>query len=193
MPALSFKKNSSGPEININLVPQDPFFESILGKTLRWALSIGRYIVIFTELLVILSFVARFTLDRQLTNLNDAIHQKEVVINSYGDLEENVRLTQAKIDQYQQIKQQSNPVEIFPELTRLTPTSIRLDSLTIRSDKITLSGEALTQTALNILINNFQLSSKLSNLNVSKIEAGDQNSRGLSFVITANTNTNQTR
>ena len=187
MSLLPFAKNKHRTQININLIPKDPFFETILGKTLRWSLSVGRYIVIFTELMVILSFVARFTLDRQLTNLNESIHQKQVAIGSYGDLEQKVRIVQAKTDQFQQIEQQTNITDIFPELTRITPTSVQLDELTIKPDKITLSGQTLSQESLNTLITNFQLSGKFFNITVDKIEAGDSKNPGFNFLISADT------
>ncbi|MBU0576166.1 PilN domain-containing protein [Patescibacteria group bacterium] len=187
MSFLPFFKNQHHAEININLIPKDPFFETIIGKTLRWALSVGRYIVIFTELMVILSFVSRFTLDRQLTNLNDGIHQKEMVIKSYGDLEEKVRLVQTKTDQYQQIEQQANISDIFPALTKITPKSIELSELTIKPTKIAMSGRALSQQSLNILINNFQLSSNFFNVSIDRIEAGDAQKPGFSFLISAQT------
>lgn len=187
MSFLPFLNDQHQTKININLVPSDPFFDTILGKSLRWALSVGRYIVIFTELMVILSFVARFSLDRQLTNLNDAINQKEVIIKSYGDLEENVRVIQAKTDQYQQIEQQTNIVEVFPALTKITPQNIELDELTIKTNKVSMSGRALSQDSLNVLINNFQLSNSFLNISVEHIEAGDSQKPGFSFLINANT------
>jgi len=187
MSLLPFSKSKHTTKININLVPKDPFFNTILGKTLRWALSVGRYIVIFTELMVILSFVARFTLDRQLTNLNDSIHQKQVTIESYGDLEEKVRLIQAKSDQYQQIEQQTNIIDIFPALTRVAPNDIRLDELTIKPTRVSMSGRSLTQESLNILITNFQLSSNFFNITVDRIEAGDSQEPGFNFLISADT------
>ena len=187
MSLLPFSKSKRTTKIDINLVPRDPFFDTILGKTLRWALSVGRYIVIFTELMVILSFVARFTLDRQLTNLNDSIHQKEVTIKSYGDLEEKVRLIQAKSDQYQQIEQQTNIIDIFPELTKVAPRDIQLDELTIKPTKISMSGKSLSQESLNLLITNFQLSTSFFNITVDRIEAGDTQDPGLNFLISADT------
>ncbi len=187
MSLLPFSKNRHTTKININLVPKDPFFNTVLGKTLRWALSVGRYIVIFTELIVILSFVARFTLDRQLTNLNDSIHQKQVNIESYGDLEEKVRLIQAKSDQYQQIEQHANIIDIFPALTKITPKDIQLDELTIKPTKISMSGRSLSQESLNILINNFQLSASFFNIAVDRIEAGDDQDPGFNFLISADT------
>lgn len=187
MPVLPFLKKDPF-QININLVPEDPFFETVLGKALRWALSVGRYLVIFTELVVILSFVARFTLDRQLTNLNDSIHQKTTVIESYADLEQQVRLIQHKTDQYKQIDQQTNIVEVFPALTQIMPNGIQLNSLTIRPGNIIISGQALSQTALNILINNFQLSTDFHRVSVDKIEASEVRQIGFEFLINAQTN-----
>ncbi len=187
MPLLPFFKNHRTTRININLVPKDPFFETILGKTLRWSLSVGRYIVIFTELMVILSFVARFSLDRQLTNLNDSIHQKQVTIESYGELEAKVRLIQAKSDQYQQIEQQVNIADIFPALTKITPRNILLDELTIKPTKVSMTGKSLSQQSLNILINNFQISPQFSNITIGSIGAGNNQEPGFSFLITADT------
>src|SRR5690554_2981690 len=89
--------------ITINLLPKDPFFETVVGKTLKWALSAGRYIVIFTELIVILSFLARFTLDRQLTDVNSDIANNETIVASYGELEENFRRAQERTTQIKQI------------------------------------------------------------------------------------------
>jgi len=169
---------------DINLVPQDPFFASPIGRVLKWALSIGRYIVIFTELIVILSFLTRFSLDRQVTDLNDAINQKKNIILSYGDLESNVRRVQAQTEQYSQIKQQGNIADIFPELTRITPRNITYDELLIRSDKITISGTTLDQLALNNLISNLQLSEKFSSVFVEQIEYSDQGQdQGFNFKV----------
>jgi hypothetical protein len=87
--------------ININLIPRDPFFDTAMGRTLQWAISIGRYIVIFTQIVVILSFAARFTLDFQLTNINKSITQNYSTIESFGDLEKDFRLAQAQIGEYE--------------------------------------------------------------------------------------------
>lgn len=172
-------------EISINLIPKDPFFETAVGKLLKWALSIGRYIVIFTELVVIMSFVTRFSLDRQVTDLNDAINQKQVVIQSYGDLESTIRATQKKIEQYQQVSQQTNIAEIFPKLNNITPKDIKLTELNISATTISLQGTALSNDSLSLFINNLQLSSDFRNVVVDRIETGDQKDPGFQFRIRA--------
>lgn len=173
--------------IELNLIPKDPFFETPLGKILRWALSIGRYIVIFTELIVILSFVTRFSLDRQITDLNEAINQKEVIIKSYGDLETNVREVQEKIFQYQQIDQQADIIEVFPKLSKITPSSIEFNNLIVQPGKINFAGTAFSNDTLSLFINNIQLSQDFTNVAIGQIETGDRNDPGFHFRITANT------
>lgn len=171
--------------VNINLVPKDPFFDTLIGKTLRWSLFVGRYIVIFVELFVILSFAARFSLDRQVTDLNDQLFQKQQVINSYGDLESTIRLAQYKIDQYQQIDQQANLSEVFPTLSRITPSGVTMEELVIKPTSINMAGRAVSQSALNILISNLQLSSQFHTVSVERIEVGDSQEAGFDFKISA--------
>lgn len=173
--------------ININLAPKDPFFDTAAGKILRWSLTVGRYIVIFTELVVIFSFGTRFTLDRQVTDLNDDISQKESIIKSYGDLEDQVRLAQLKIDQYNQIIQLTNLSDIFPILSRITPPDVKLEQLTVTQDGVTLSGTTLSQNSFNILINNLQLTPEFLAVSVDRIESNSDRNPGIHFQIKATT------
>lgn len=173
-------------QIEINLLPKDPFFSTIIGKILKWSLSAGRYIVIFTELVVIMSFIARFTLDRQVTDLNSSINQKKQIILSYGDTEETFRTIQEKITQYKQTEQETNIVETFESISNVMPEGIVLNELSIRPTNVIIAGQTLSQNSFNLLINNLQLSSKFSNINVSEIESS-KDKPGLSFSIKADT------
>lgn len=174
--------------IKINLVPKDPFFKTVPGRVLKWALSAGRYIVIFTELVVIISFATRFTLDRQVTDLNQDISNKESIINSYGTLENNFRIAQSKITSYQQINQSSNIVETFADISEILPDGIVLDDLVVNNDTMIASGNALSQTAFNLLINNLQLSPKFHEVSVDTVESNEDNTQpGFTFSIRAKT------
>ncbi|PIR58816.1 MAG: hypothetical protein COU69_03385 [Candidatus Pacebacteria bacterium CG10_big_fil_rev_8_21_14_0_10_56_10] len=181
-------KSPSTVSYDVNLLPKDPFFDTFLGKTLKWALSAGHYIVIFTQLAVILTFLARFGLDRQLTDLNRSIEQKKTIIGSYGNLETEIRATQRVLEEYQQLSQQSNITEIFPVLTRIFPPDTGLERMTIKPESIELEGSTLTQNSLNLLINNIQLVDTFFNVSVDRIESGEESQQsGFSFVIRADT------
>ena len=170
-----------------NLVPKDPFFETLLGRGLKWALSAGRYIVMFTELIVVLSFVTRFYLDRQVTDLNRDLFQKEAVIKSFGDFEVRLRDVQERLSQYQQIEQEENIVDTFPALAEVIPTGIKLDELVIYVDKIAIKGTVISQKSSNVLINNLQISPKFHNVSVSTIESDGTQASGFVFQLTAST------
>lgn len=172
--------------IDINLVPQDPFFQTNLGRALQWALTAGRYVVMFTQLVVVLSFASRFYLDRQVTDLNQALLQKQTIVESYGPLEQQVRDVQEQINQYQQIEQTENIVEIFPSLSQVIPAGILLEELVIYADRISLMGLATSQRSLNILINNLQLSPDFHNVVVTTIESQGTTASGFTFRLGAN-------
>ncbi len=172
--------------IEINLLPKDPFLASPIGRFLQWALTIGRYLVIFTEMVVIFSFATRFTLDRQITDLNSALHQKEIIILSYGDLETQVVNLQKKIGSYLQVEQQVNIADAFASLTQITPPDVSLTELTVTRTSILFSGVSKSSNSLDLLINNIQLSRSFSDVAVDKLESSNDQDPGFKFVIRAN-------
>jgi Tfp pilus assembly protein PilN len=172
-------------DLHVNLLPKDPFLSSPVGKLLQWSLSVGRYLVIFTELVVVLSFATRFSLDRRVTDLNGSILQKRSIIESYGDLESQVKAVQKKIDNYSQVEQQHNLADAFPALTEITPQDVQLEELNIQPTSILFSGTARSNVSLNLLINNIQLSPKFADIVVEKIETGTNKNPGFHFRIRA--------
>jgi Tfp pilus assembly protein PilN len=186
MPRFKNKKKKRGSvSLDVNLMPKDPFFETPIGRILNWTLSVGRYVVIFTQLVVILSFATRFVLDRQVTDLNTTINQKRVAIESYQDLEKRFLFIQKQITDIKQLKQESNLMEIFPLLNETIPANIILDDLTIRPNEVVFSGAALSQTSLNVLVNNVKLSPHFDSVSIGKIESRGENAPGLAFDIKA--------
>ncbi len=173
---------SKSVKYKINLIPQDPFFKTKLGQAMTWSLNVGRYIVIFTQVVVIIGFASRFVLDRMLTDLNESIYQKKLMIESQAQLERDFRLAQAKISSYQQLQQQSNLVEVFPLLQQIVPTNFRLRDLTIQQSQISGNSIAFSNEAVNLFISNLQLSPHFENITVSRIEASER--RGPGFEVT---------
>jgi hypothetical protein len=175
-------------EIDINLVPKDPFYDTLVGRVLKWALSAGRYIVIFTELVVIASFATRFTLDRQLTDLNGEILIKQSIAESYGDLEKEFRLAQNKIEEYQKISANQPILENFDYISQVTPSGVVLEELVIDSHGVVAKGTTISQAAFNTLINNLQLSPHFINVTIDKVGSlEEKNIPGIAFSLRATT------
>jgi len=171
--------------IRINLLPKDPFLSSTAGRFLQWVLGVGRYLVVFTELVVIISFGSRFTLDRRVTDLNNGILQKSTIISSYGDLEDKVKEIQKKTESYEQVEQKQNLANAFPALSEITPQDVALTNLTVQPGAVSFSGKTNSTNSLNLLINNLVLSSKFTDVAVERLTSGTAQEPGFTFKINA--------
>src|SRR3972149_11726382 len=60
---------------------------NIFDEILKWALTVGRLLVILTELTAFSAFIYRFTLDRTLIDLHEKINQEQAIVASLKDRE----------------------------------------------------------------------------------------------------------
>jgi len=176
--------------VDINLLPKDPFYESIIGRVILWSLSVGRYLLIFTLATVIISFASRFNLDRQRTDLNAKIFQQLSVIQSYGSLETEFKAAQHKIQVYADASDQKNLTDVFSSLSAITPPDVSIEKLSVTPKIIHVSGSTPSQDSFNTLINNLQLSNDFSEVSVGKVEANSASSN-YSFQFSASITTDQ--
>lgn len=174
-------------KLTINLVPQDPFLESPLGRFMQWGMGAGRYIVIFTEIIVILSFAARFTLDRQITDLNSELNSQIRYIEGYQELESQVRLIQAQTAEIKKQRDSNNMLLVFEELSTLIPLDVSFSRMSISRGTLSAEGKALSQQAFSTLINNMQLSNLFHNIRIGKIESSGESTSEVTFTLTAST------
>lgn len=168
----------------IEFLPQEDWEKKPAGKILKWALSIGRYIVITTELIVIIAFLSRFKFDRDLTDLNEEIKQKQTIIESQAQFEQEFRFLQKKLAAIESLeKQRLQTNKILDELSSLTPIDVYLSNLQINNQEINLSAIALSETGLATLINNIKNSSLFNNLNLSQVSSGAEKTIGINFEV----------
>lgn len=184
-------KKTKPVKIKINLKPKDPFFDSVIGRVMRWALAAGRHIVIFTEIVVILSFLGRFTLDRQLTNLNDAIINNEGYVKSYAQLEKDFRVAQSKIKQIKELNEKEKLTDYFEYISAITPQDINIVDLKIIKGQASLTGSTSSRSNLTLLINNFILSPQFTDVRVDKVSNRSDGIQGYEFSLTAKTKKGQ--
>lgn len=162
--------------IDINLLPRDPFYSSVVGRVVLWSLTVGRYLLIFTLATVIISFASRFNLDRQRTDLNAKIFQQLSIIESYGTLEDDFKVAQQKIQLYSDVANQKNLTEVFSNLSAVTPPEINIEKLTVTPENVNVTGSAPSQEIFNTLITNLQLSQHFMDIIVTKVEANSSSS-----------------
>jgi Tfp pilus assembly protein PilN len=159
---------------SVNLLNQDEFSSSATGKFLLWALSIGRYIVVFTELIVILSFLSRFKLDKDLTDLNEDIAVQKQVILAYNDLESNFRHVQSQLALVKSVRSDAKAYEMLDTLSRIQPSDIKLSALDISTDSLSLGGIALSPQSLSIFVRRLEKDPRVNNISLDKISSEDE-------------------
>lgn len=155
--------------VAINLLGESEMTHTSVGRIVNWAVTYGRYIMIGTEIVVLLAFISRFSLDRKLTDLKEDVTQKQEIIQANLPFEQNVRMLQDKLAKIKTIK--SEPVvaaSILTAFQTIVPTGVYLRSLNLNEGKLTISAVAGSTGSFAQFITNLQNTQILT-----AIEIGD--------------------
>lgn len=174
-------------QVNINLVVKDELGESFSGQILSWALTYGRYIIIITQIVVLSVFFLRFKLDRDHTDLKEAVSQKQALVESITDLETDIRRIQGRLAHINQITtQQSALPKVLLFLQNNSPINMVYSNINLTSEKINFSATAENLRSFNFLLRRLQQDKKFSEVTLEDIAR--QGSGRIEFKITAKIN-----
>lgn len=166
------------PSINF-INKQTPF----LDRFMDWALTIGRLIVIITEVIAVIAFIYRFSLDERLVDLHSTIKQKQSIIsilkndeNKYRNLQD--RLTLAAI--FSEKADKSN--QTITDIAGLIPKQARINNLILNKNQLNIGINVVSVFPLASLINSLKNYSGVKSISIDSIES--KPSVGLSANIT---------
>lgn len=169
----------------INLLPLDEFERSFLGKALKWALTAGKGIVIMTEFVVILAFLSRFWLDRQVNDINEELIQKQAVVDSYIEVEERMRAIQERIDLVEEVDETTLKARAaIGSIIATTPRDVIYESIDVSNTTLTLSGISGSETSFAALLSAVRESETWTNVSLGDVEF-NQRKGGVIFTINA--------
>lgn len=172
-------------EIQINLLPKDRWEVGLVGRLLKWALSVGRYVVIFTELVVILAFLFRFSLDRKLTDAKEEMQQKQAVVMSYGDFEKSFQKVQEQLKIIKDVRSAGMKVgSVLFGISQITPIDTVYESITIAESGVTLEGETLSEVGLATLLAKAQESEMFGEVTLDSVASVTQKNQAIKFKMT---------
>ena len=181
MPALD-----KAPRTTIEFIPQEGWEKTSFGKFLKWLLNIGRWIVIVTELIVILAFLSRFKLDRDLTNLNETVKQKQAIVNASADFEKEFRFLQKRLSTIEGLKKNQLEVDkILDIFSQVTPAGIQLSNFNFSGEKISLTAMADSEITFAVFLKNLKQEPKLTNLSLGRVTTGEAQIGQTVFNLTA--------
>ena len=180
------KSASSSREININLMPGQEEFQDSVGSAIHWALTIGRYLVIFTEIVAIAIFILSIKLSADKQDLKESISNLTQQVSAQEDFEEEFRSVQDRINE---VKDQRSSHflnnKVLSEFLKLLPQGMTLETLELAENEISFSGSFATPKELQTLILTFSQSDTIVGLNISKLEHPNASSKRFEFSASA--------
>lgn len=166
----------------IEFVPQEEWEKTSFGKFLKWVLTVGRYIIIVTELVVVVAFLSRFKLDRDLTDLNEKIKQQQAIINASSQFEKKFRFLQKRLSTIEGLRRtQLETGQVLTELANLIPINVSLSNFVVAGKEVSLIATALSEEGLATFLKNLKNSPKFDKLTISSLKSETKTGLGINF------------
>ncbi len=168
------------PTINLVKNKQIPIFD----RFMNWALTIGRLIVIITEVVAVIAFIYRFSLDEKIVELHSTIKQKQNIVsvlkndeNTYRNLQDRIALAA----NFSTASLKSN--QIITDIANLIPNQVRINNLNLNKDRINISANVISVFPLANFIDLLKSYHGIKSISIDNIE--NKPSVGLSIDISA--------
>jgi Tfp pilus assembly protein PilN len=172
--------------VRINLLPQDEFASSSIGRVLTWALSTFRVIVIATEMVVMLAFLSRFWLDAKNTDLTEQLKQKQAIILSYSKLEKDFKDTQTRLKIFSSIVASGKLIpDALTTISSLLPPEAKVSNILFDGTYVQIKGVATNEQAIAQFMANLGADSSLSDTTLMGIDSNQLDKTLLGFKIRA--------
>lgn len=145
--------------------------KNLLDRFLKWALTIGRLIVMLTEIIALSTFLYRFSLDRQLVDLHDKISAKQGMIKLLKSSEEKYRNLQGRLAMASSLSAAGfKTTQIFNDLLSFGTADFIFTNLTISKDSLKIEAKVHSAKTLSNFIKTLKAYPKISSVSLDRIE-----------------------
>lgn len=161
----------------LSLLPDAENPNSFSARALKWLTTVGRWVIVLTELVVIVAFVSRFWLDRKNSDLSEIVRQRQAILASTQSFENEFNSFQKRLlyvrNFYENQPEYDQKVDI---LVKSTPPDVTYKDISIKQDKknsdITVSASlvAFNEKSIVDFIKNLKLNPKIDMVNINNIE-----------------------
>lgn len=153
---------------SIQLLPEKKFEELPFSKKLTtWVISVGRIVIIVTELIAFSVFIGRIKLDRELTDLTDALENQLIVLENAQKFEKDFENLQERLKVIKDLRQAQVPASRTLSLfSDLLPQRVELTSLTFQphANEAQLLAQTNSTTGFADAIYNLKNSSRIEEI-----------------------------
>ncbi len=165
------------PKKEISLLPEENNSQSFSNRFIRWLTTAGRFVIVFTELIVVIAFISRFWLDRKNADLSETIRQQTAILESTKDFENEYLVLQQRLEfvrkyynqapdyapKIQSLIESSPPGIVYDRFSLTQPE----ESSLVQSDMTVF---AYQESSIVDFITNLILNPNIGNVNIKNIE-----------------------
>ena len=176
---VTMPKNKSA----INLLPQEEFDVSMLGRALKWAMGAFRIIVIVTEMIVMAAFLSRFWLDAQNSDLTNSIKIKSAQIAAQAAVEKEFRSVQSKLAIIKQIGGGTPSSQRIEAIASKLPAGVNLTALSVLDSSAQIKGVSGTELGIAQLVANLKADTSFKSVDLTQVNSSEDNLTQIVFTI----------
>lgn len=130
---------------------------SLTDELVRWSLSFGRLLIILVEIVAFSAFIYRFSLDRQLVDLNDKIKQERAILTATKERETIYRSLQERIATVKRSSTTGNlNNKLLNDIVSFTPPEITYNTFSASDGKLNLEINVTSIPALTEFVKSLQ-------------------------------------
>lgn len=165
----------------LSLLPDSENPNSFGARIIKWLTTVGRWVIVLTELIVISAFISRFWLDRKNSDLSEIIRQQQAILESTQDFEKEFISFQNRLDFinnfYASTPQYDQKIST---LVNSTPKDLVYENISLKKDPDdnSISANALllafNEDSIITFINNLALNPNISGVKINQIEKKQQ-------------------
>jgi Tfp pilus assembly protein PilN len=167
----------------INLLPQEEFDVSLVGRTLKWAMGTFRIIVIVTEVIVMSAFLSRFWLDAKNSDLSNSIKVKSAQIAALANKEKQFRSLQSQLNIARVIKAAAPLSEKIDKITSKLPPEVGLMSVSVLENSAQVKGSSATEIGVAQFVANLKADPSFKSVDLGQVNSSEGNIAQIVFTI----------
>jgi len=160
----------------ISLLPEAENPNSFGAVFFKWLTTVGRWIIVVTELVVILAFISRFWLDRKNSDLSEIVRQQQSILDSVKYFESEYTSFQERLKTIKEAYTNQPEYDLYLlSLIKSTPQDLVYDTISTQknSDNEIVTTASLISSNENSIVNfisNLMLNPDIKSVEIDKIE-----------------------
>ncbi len=163
---------ANSQHVKINLIGKNRE-ESVTQDILRWAVSIGRVIVVVTELIALGALVYRFNIDNKIVDLHDQIKTEHLFVEGQASKEKDYRSIQARLSNIKSINKQTQAkISIMNGILQsITKGDFSSTNLSVNENNIGINGTAFSIFPINNFIQSLKKNPNVISISLDNISS----------------------